>query len=199
MSGDADALQRLLVHYHDILLRKIDAEIGFGVRRYLDSEDVLQNAYAAAFNSIGKCDFDGPGGFYAWLEAIALEKLRTAVRDLRRKKRDIRREHHADSFGAAGANTTSYPDLFAVLTSGQSTPSRQLANREAGAALVSSLARLSDPQRAVIRMRFLEDRPVAEIAAVLGKSEDAVYMLCHRGLKSLQDHLGSISRHLHSR
>lgn len=199
VQGDADALHRLLVHYYDILRRKIDAQIDGRLQRYFEADDVLQDAYAAAFRSIGACQFDGPGGFYAWLEAIAFEKLRTAERDLRRKKRDIARERHPDSFAAAGTSSTSYPDLFARLTSGQSTPSRQLAKREVGAAIVSSLARLSEQQRAVIRMRFLEDRPVAEIASVLGKSDDAIYMLCYRGLKSMQEHLGSISRHLYSR
>lgn len=196
VGGDADALQRLLVHYHDMLWCKIDAQVNGRLRRYFEAEDVLQEAYAAAYRSIGDCNFDGPGGFYAWLEAIALNKLQTIERDLHRKKRDVRRERHADSFPAAGTSSASYPDLFARLSAGQSTPSRHLANREAVAAIISSIARLSDQQRAVIRMHFLEDRPVAEIAAVLGKSNDAVYMLCYRGMKKLRVHIGSLSHYL---
>lgn len=196
VGGDSDALQRLIVHYHDILWRKIDAQLDGKLHRHLDADDVLQQAYVATFQSIEQCRFDGPGGFYAWLETIAIEKLQTTQRDLHRQKRDIGRELHADSFGLASSSRSSYPDIFARLTADQSTPSRQLSGREAAAAVVSSLARLSDDQRAAIRMRFLEDRPVSEIAVTLGKTEDAVYMLCHRGLKALQEHLGSISRYL---
>lgn len=193
--GDSDALQRLIVNYHDILWQKVDAELNGTLERHLEADDVLQIAYVAAFQAIGQCQFDGPAGFYSWLEAIALQKLKTANRDLHRQKRDVSRERHADSLGRAASSRSSYPDLFAGLAADQSTPSRQLASQEAAAAVISSLARLSDDQRAVIRMRFLEDWPVSQIAAELGKSEDAVYMLCHRGLKALQEHMGSISRY----
>ena len=62
--------------------------------------------------------------------------------------------------------------------------------------MMTSLARLSEDQRAVVQLRFLEDVPVAEIARRLGKTETAVYMLCHRGLKSLRELLGSLTQYL---
>jgi len=46
---------------------------------------------------------------------------------------------------------------------------------------MTSLACLPDEQRAVVRLRFLEGVPVAEIAERLGKTEAAVYALCDRG------------------
>lgn len=196
VGGDSDALQRLVVHYHAILWRKVDSQLGPHLQRHLEADDILQQAYVSAFQSIGQCRFGGPGGFYAWLETIAFEKLKTANRHLKRQKRDIGRERHADSFGHAAPDRTSYPDLFDRFSGDHSTPSRRIRGQEAAAAVISSLARLSDDQRTVISMRFLEDRPVSEIAALLGKSEDAVYMLCHRGLKALQEHLGSISKFL---
>lgn len=201
VGGDADALQRLLIHYHPTVSRFVASRLPKKLQRHLDPEDVLQQTYIAAFGNIRGCSFDGPGGFFKWLEAIALEKLETTQRDLRRQKRDITREYHPDSFGsgkgrlAGWASDSSYPDLFARLAGSDSTPSRRLARQEAAAALLSSLARLTDDQRTVIRLRFLEDRPIEEIAATLRKSEDAIYMLCHRGLKALHAMLGSISRY----
>lgn len=62
--------------------------------------------------------------------------------------------------------------------------------------LLSSLAHPTDDQREIIRLRFLESRPVAEIAARLGKTEAAVHMLSHRGLKSLEELMGSITLYL---
>lgn len=195
VQGDADALQRLIVYYHAASRQFIERKMAVVLRRHVDPDDVLQQAYIAAFQSIKGQDFSGPGGFYKWIERIALEKLKTAARRLRRKKRDIGRERHADSARGALAST-SYQPLLTVLAASGDTPSRQLAVREASAAVISSLARLTDDQRMVIRMRFLEDRSPAEIAAALGKSEAAVYMLCARGLKALAGFLGSITHYL---
>ena len=190
-AGDSDALQRLIVHYHGPLCSTIEGRMDKAIRRHLDPEDILQQAYVKAFQGIEGRAFDSPGSFYKWLERIALDRLRNAGRDLRRRKRDIDR-NLTRSPGAA----TSCPDLVARLTTPGTTPSRHLAKREASAVVISSLARLTDDQRAVLRMRFLEDRPVGEIAAELGKSDAAIYMLCSRGLESLQKLLISMTRFL---
>lgn len=135
--------------------------------------------------------FDSPAGFYKWLEQIALNELRNRQRDLLRQKRDIRREIHG-----SGDTRTSYPDLMQRLAASDDTPSRHLAQAEATAAVLSSLARLTEDQRAVVRLRFLEGRSVAETAAALGKSHEAVHALCYRALKELRGLLESVSRYL---
>jgi RNA polymerase sigma-70 factor (subfamily 1) len=192
--GDRDALQRLIVYYHDALRARVAARLGAKFRRHIDPEDVLQEAYAAAYTDIAGVSFDGPAGFYKWLERVALDRLAGVQRDLQRKKRDILRTVHADTARRrAGDARTSYDGLLGSLRASIDTPSRQLAAREASAAVISSLARLTGDQRTVIRMRFIEDRPPAEIAAAVGKTEAAVYMLCARGLKALAGVLGPIS------
>lgn len=194
--GDADALQRLIVHHHQRLHGTIRSWLDGRFQRYFDTEDVLQWTYADAFRAVDACSFDGPGGFYAWLVAIAQNRLAMMKRDLKRQKRDVRREVHDGSRAPAGNNgESSYPGLFARLSDSGSTPSRRVARREAEAMILSSIARLTDDQRAVIRMRFIQDCPPAEIAAALGKSEDAVYAACSRGLKSLRAYMGSISQY----
>lgn len=214
--GDAEALQRLLMDYHMPLSKVVEAELGplLGVR--LDVEDVLQEAYVAAFRALRgegeapaePCDasvppstiqnpkskiknrlcFDGPAQFYKWLERIVLNELRELARAARRLKRDIARQ----ALGRPAA-TTSYPDLLQRITATGTTPSRALSRQESIAVLLTSLARLSDDQRAVIRWRFLDDVPVAEIATRLGKTDMAVYTLCSRGLKALRERLASIT------
>jgi RNA polymerase sigma-70 factor (ECF subfamily) len=193
VQGDADALQRLIVHYHGVLHAQVEKRISAKLRRHFDADDVLQHAYIAAFQSIKGQAVDGPGGFYKWIERITLERLATTERDLRRKKRDIGRDWHADSARPAALGRASYATLLNMLPTPGDSPSRYIAAREASAAVVSSLARLTDEQRDVVRMRFLEDRPVAEIAAIMSKSEPAIYMLCARGLKALSGFLGSIA------
>ena len=193
--GDRDALQRLIVHYHQPLHRLVEARIDAGLRRYVDPDDVLQQAYISAFKTIEDGQFsiaEGQreivGGFYKWLEAIALSRLKDQQRALQRQKRDVRREH-ADT-------TASYPDLVHRLAAGESTPSHQIAKDEAIAAVMSCLARLSDDQRAVVQLRFLEGRGIADVAERLGKTEPAIHMICHRGLKALRELMVSITRYL---
>jgi RNA polymerase sigma-70 factor, ECF subfamily len=195
VQGDGDALQWLIVHYHGVLYAQVDKRLSAKVRRQIDADDVLQHAYIAAFRTIQDQTFDGPAGFYKWLERIAIERQQDIERGMRRKKRDIGRDWHANSAGGARLSPTSYHALLNVLETSGDTPSRYAARREASAAVVSSLARLTDEQRDVIHMRFLEDLPIPAIAAAMGKSEAAIYMLCARGLKSLSVFLGAILPH----
>jgi RNA polymerase sigma-70 factor, ECF subfamily len=191
VSGDADALQRLIVHYHAALRAVVAGCLDDAARARLDPDDVLQDAYAAAFKGVCGCRFDGPAGFYAWLETIALNTLRNHQRALLRQKRNVAREQRRPA-----AAESSYLDLARRGAASDTTPSRHFARQEAVAAVASSLARLTDEQRAVVRLRFLEGRPVAEVAARLGKTEAAVHKLCYRGLKALNELLVSITRYL---
>ncbi|MFH1748052.1 MAG: sigma-70 family RNA polymerase sigma factor [Planctomycetota bacterium] len=190
-AGDVDALQRLIVYYHGPLRNVVAGRIGSEPRQHLDPDDILQQAYVAAFRAVGDCHFDGPSGFYKWLERIALNQLKDARRALRRQKRDVARQAPAElDFG------TSCPDLIHRLAAGDTTPSRAFARDEAVAAVLSSLARLNEDQRAVVRLRFLENRSVADVAVQLGKSEPAIHMLCHRGLKTLRQLMISLTHYL---
>ena len=214
-AGNAEALQRLIVHYHATLHGVVAREISPRLRRRLDPDDVLQQAYVAAFEHLGNrpaaihgevrvdggageanagpalgqstsdIRFNSPGAFYKWLERVALNQLLDMQRALRRQKRDVAREALPRL-----AAPSSYPDLLARLTAGDGTPSAALRSEEAVAALLTALARLKPNQRTVIRRRFLENQPVAAIAAELGKTDTAVYTLCHRGLKALRARMG---------
>ncbi len=190
-SGDADALQRIIVEYHESLAAAVRRGIGDALRRYIEPEDVLQEAYAAAFEAAKGNTFAGPAAFYKWLETITLHELSNQRRALRAKKRDVARELHNSSAGS-----TTYPDLVKGLVGSDGTPSRHMAKGEAAAAVLSSLARLSDDQRNAVRLRFIEGRPVSEVAERLGKTEGAVHGLCGRGLRALRVSLVSISRFL---
>lgn len=186
--GDPDALQRLIVCYHDPLRSAIERQTEPNVRRHIEPDDVLQDAYAAAFKAIAGCRFDGPPQFYKWLEKIAVNTLKNRQRALKRQKRDIAREQCGSQ-----SPRTSYPVLLERLSAPDGTPSRLAVRSEAVAAVLSSLARLTDDQRDVIRLRFLEEKPVAEVAEQLGKTNAAIHSLCLRALRALRQHLGSIS------
>ncbi|MFH0983568.1 MAG: sigma-70 family RNA polymerase sigma factor [Planctomycetota bacterium] len=189
--GDQIALQRLIVHCDALLRRFLLSKLDPASRRHIDPDDVLQDVYVAAFKAARRARFSGPGAFYKWLERIAHNRLKNCQRAFRQAKRNVGRE-----MTPRRSPSTSYPDLLARLSASDSTPSRHLAKAEAKVALMSCLARLTEDQRTAVTMRFLESRPVKEIAARLGKADTAVYMLLHRGLKALRESLGSLSRFL---
>ena len=191
VTGDADALQRLLIEHHASLIAKVRGRLGASMGRYVEPDDIVQEAYARAFRAVTTCTFESAAGFHAWLEEIALNVLRDQHRFHGRKKRDLRRNAR-DPKGIS----ESYERLVEQVAATDSTPSRKLAKVEAAAAVLSSLARLTDDQRSVVELRFLKGWPVADVAEHLNKSEAAVHMLCHRGLKSLRDVLLSMSRFL---
>jgi RNA polymerase sigma-70 factor (sigma-E family) len=77
-----------------------------------------------------------------------------------------------------GAGTEDMADTHAI-----GTLARQALARQA-------LARLPRQQRAVLVLRYFEDLPEAEIAALLGCSPGSVKTHAHRGLRTLRELLG---------
>lgn len=190
-AGDADAMQLLVVSQHQRLHALLAGALDDTLRQRIDPEDILQQAYITAFKNLGEVRFESPEHIDNWLQRIAFDRLKDAQRAQRRQKRDVGRE----AAPPAAAARPSYPDLLNRLIDADPTPSRYLARDEAVSVLMSCLARLDEEQREVVRLRFLEDVPAAEIARRLDKTENAVYALCHRGLKSLRELMVSITKY----
>jgi RNA polymerase sigma-70 factor (ECF subfamily) len=55
---------------------------------------------------------------------------------------------------------------------------------------ISLLRQLSPDQAEVVALRVIAGLTVAEVAAVVGRSDSAVRVLCHRGLRTLAQHVG---------
>lgn len=189
-AGSDEALQALIVRFHERLRGAIQHQTPARLRPHLDADDVLQQAYITVFNR-RDVRFESLGGVYKWLETIALSRLADARRYLGRQKRDVAR-----NFIGHNPLVDSCRDIMTQLPDAATSPSRQLGRNEAVAAMLSSLARLSEDRRTVLRMRFLEQRSVAEIAETLGKSEGSVHQLCSRGLQDLREILGPLSNYL---
>jgi RNA polymerase sigma-70 factor (ECF subfamily) len=63
--------------------------------------------------------------------------------------------------------------------------------RETHSNLLAALERLTEPQRQVILLKFMEARSNAEVAAILGRDEGSVKSLQHRALAALRRTLSS--------
>ena len=66
-------------------------------------------------------------------------------------------------------------------------PDRTLERSLTSDLLLQALSKLSDLQRDVIVLRFVNGLPIAQVAQALHKSEDAIKALQRRGLGTLRE------------
>jgi RNA polymerase sigma-70 factor (ECF subfamily) len=196
VGGDADALAVLLERYGPQVRRSLDGSIPARFQSLLSMDDVMQQAYAEAFTSIRRFVPRGHGAFAAWLAALARCNLLDAVRMLETDKRggDRRRIESARFPG-----DDSYFSLLDVVAVTTGTPSRFAARDEGCRAVRAALDRLPEVQRRVVEMYDLQGHAAAEVAAAIGRSEGAMYMLRARAHRALAEHMGSASDFLTSR
>jgi RNA polymerase sigma-70 factor, ECF subfamily len=78
-----------------------------------------------------------------------------------------------------------------VLRQRQSSPPQQAQDNESRQSLEMAITDLPDAQQAAIRMRYIENVPVTEIAHGMSRSNTAVAGLLKRGLKQLRTQMVS--------
>ncbi|MFQ5424814.1 MAG: sigma-70 family RNA polymerase sigma factor [Phycisphaerae bacterium] len=182
--GDDQAVRRLLVMYHPRLRGRLLRQMDAVMRSKIEPEDILQQVYLEAFRAIGNFTYHGKDSFLRWLFTILDRKLIDEHRALRAERRDVRRE--VSPVPSRSQNTT-YIDLMSRVMVEGSTPSRIVRRNEALGVMSACLATLPDHYREVIRMRFMEGRPVAEVAQAMGRSIGSIHMICHRALRQLRE------------
>lgn len=193
--GDPLAVSKLLTKYCPVLRAHLETRMDPQLRARCEPEDILQQAYLAAFRSIGTFEDRGPNSFLNWVLTIVDNKLANARRALHQKMRDVVREQPAQLVTASQSCINLLDQVYAH----SRTPSRVIRQDEAVGALLASIPRLPETYRRVIEMRFLEGRSVADVARELGKSETAVKKLTARALaqlRNLMDGLGEFTRAL---
>lgn len=178
-----------LERFRALLARRAKRAIGRALRHKIDLSGVVQQTMLeAVLEGRGS---DPParrseGETLSWLRAILNHNLADAIRRLKTRRRDVRRERSLEDRGQVGAE--SRDDR---LTAQQSSPSHGAARNEEIERLMAALPRLPENQRRAIELHHLEGRPLAQIAIELGVTKSAVAGLLHRGLKSLRNQLES--------
>jgi RNA polymerase sigma-70 factor (ECF subfamily) len=190
-TGDKDALAELLEAFGP------EIEAGLKIspkwRGQLDAADVMQVTYMEGFTHIRDFDPARASSFPAWLTRIAENNLRDAIRSLEAGK------NPPPHLKLDAYNADQSLALFDVLTSGGETPSRIAQKDEAQQRLARAIECLPADYARTIRLYDLEGLPVVEVAAQLGRSVGAVYMLRMRAHDRLRELLGKASQILESR
>jgi RNA polymerase sigma factor (sigma-70 family) len=189
VEGDANALRTLLERFGGEVRSRIKGQIDKRWQAILDEDDVMQVAYLEAFLHIDQLTARDIPSFISWLTRIAENAIRDAVRGLTRQKRPDPAKRLT-----VASNLDSYVGLLDVLGVTTTTPSREVASKDAIGAIQSAIDRLPGDYQTAVKLYDIEGRAVADVASAMGRSVGAVHMLRARAHDRLRQDLGSSSR-----
>ena len=188
--GDRPALQRLLLGCHDRLVGTIAERIPAKLRRVVAAEDVLQEVYIEACRRIGDFQPRGHDSFHHWLAGIARHRLINAIKAQQTAKRGGATGQVEMNLRSSSGSVAALIDEFARY---DRTPSQSASGHESEQAVRVGLAGLREDYRRAIELRYIQGLPVKDVAAAMGRTDRAIHMLCHRGLRELRAVLGETS------
>jgi RNA polymerase sigma-70 factor (ECF subfamily) len=186
-AGNAQARERLLMRHQRRLLQFIRLRMDRRLAARVDAADVLQETLLEAVRQLPDYLRRRPLPFYPWLRQLALDGLAELHRcHVQTQKRSVSREERQ----VPPLSGQSALELAGQLLARGSSPSARLRHKELRARVQDALAQLAERDREVLVLRHLEHLAVAEIAAILGISEGAVYTRHLRALQRLRGLLG---------
>jgi RNA polymerase sigma-70 factor (ECF subfamily) len=150
----------------------------------VDPSDVVQEALADAARKLAGYLARRPLPFYPWLRRLAWERLVKCHQRHTTGRRNVAREE-PPALSDASAN-----ELAGRLIDRGPSPSQQAVRRELITRARAALQRLSERDREVLVLRYLEHLSTAETAAVLGITEGAVKLRHLRALDRLRRLMG---------
>ena len=168
-TGDREAFDAVMSQFLDGLRRFIRSRMGPRVLAKLEPEDVLQETLLGAFQSIRHFRWRGNAGVSRWLEAIAENRIRDAIK------------------GPRGDRAL---ELSVEIEGSSSSPSWHARRDERFDRLEESLAHLKPEHREVILLARIEGLKISEVARRMNRSESAVKNLLLRALRELKSSFG---------
>lgn len=173
---DEEIVERVLqgqTALFEVLMRRYNERLYRAARAILrderEAEDVMQQAYVSAYFHLRQ--FNGQARFSTWLTRIAVNEAFARIKRRRRYEPLDERLPHAEAF------MTSDADLD---------PERRAASGELRVLLESAIDELPDGSREVFVLRQVEGMSTAEVADVLGVSEDVVKTRLSRARAALR-------------
>ena len=158
--GDRRAVAALYANYQARVHRYIAYRVGDPAL----AEDLTADVFVSMVRNIGKYESrDRP--FLAWLYVIAGNTCKMYYRRQNRAEQEILPEEMID---------------------GQSSPEEVAHLSLTQERLMAAMPRLTENQRQVILLKFIEGFDNAEVAALLEKTEGAIRVLQHRALAALR-------------
>lgn len=152
------------------ILRRFDARI----QARIDPSDIIQETLMEAYRRLNDYLQDPVIPFEAWLTRLADQQARIASR-----------KHLHAQMRAAGRETGVAVQFEHLLYQGEGGPVKQIADEERLQRLNDAIGRLSPQAQEIIRLRFIEEMSLTQIAKTLDLSVDAVSKRAMRSLTRL--------------
>ncbi|MBI4584031.1 MAG: sigma-70 family RNA polymerase sigma factor [Planctomycetes bacterium] len=167
--GDRAAFEELVTKARQGLLASVRLRIGAHLRAKLDPEDVIQETFLKAFQSLERFQWQGKDSFDRWLQGIAENLiLDAAKRERVRQDLQIPRDPPGES----------------------TTASKHLRREERFERLKKSIEGLSPDYQKVILLARIDGLKIDEIAERMDRSPSAVKNLLFRAMKELRRSFG---------
>lgn len=178
--GDAQALNELIATWRTYLLYVANDEMDPRLRQKLGASDLVQSACLEIQQHLGEFRGSTVEEWRVWLRRLLVNDLHDARRRFfDTDKRAVSRERPVDGRGG----------LAMQLSATDKSPRSELIAREEWELMQGALQHLSAEYRDVLRLRNWEQRPFAEIGAIMSRSEDAAQKLWSRAIVALQNEL----------
>ncbi len=168
-AGDRAAFEDLTSPVTRTLSARIQRRIGAELQGILDAEDVIQETFVRAFQSMDKFHWQGEGSFQSWLYGIAFKIILHSARE--RGKWNLLR-------------ITREPQAAEL------SPTHRQRREERFDRLERTLDLLSPEYRRVVQLARIEGLPMAEIARRMKRTPSSVRNLLFRAMKQLRETFG---------
>ncbi len=177
--GNRPALNELCDRYVSRVLVAVRARLGEGLRRKVESWDIVQEVMIDAIRNINEFSFRTEGAFLNYLNRVVENRIRDEADRWAAQKR---RPDHEIPLDTARSGESANPLQIA---GSAPTPSKVVALTEDLARLEAAIAQLPDEYRELIIATKLEGRSYQELAEDMNKSGDAVRMQAARAMIAL--------------
>ena len=166
VDGDDTAATSLLARHRTRLSRLVKLRLDRSLAARIDPSDVVQEAMMDAHRQLLDYSIARPLPFYPWLRQIALSRLAQVHRfHLQSQRRSVHRE--ADNTAVADQSSR---ELAKQLKARTKTPSEIASRSEDLHNIQNAISELSVADREVLILRYVEQLPSVEAAAVLAVS-----------------------------
>jgi RNA polymerase sigma-70 factor (ECF subfamily) len=172
LGGDGGAFAILIERFQ----RKIYRVAYAIVRDEVEADTVTQDTFIQAFTHLAR--FQGRSEFETWLTRIAINQSR----DTLRRRRFV-------SIFISSDEDDSRP--FVEPVDDRPGPERELMTRQLRVAIERAERKLSAQQLVIFRLRHYEDRPLQEIAEILGLRAGTVRAHLFRAIHKIRKELSS--------
>jgi RNA polymerase sigma-70 factor (subfamily 1) len=179
--GDAGALNELCRRYQMRILAAVRLRLGAGLRRRIESWDIVQEVMIDALRGVKKFDCKTEGAFLKYINKVVENNIRDEADRQNAEMRDPAKEV---SFAGKCSPDSTNP-LSGLKDSRLATPSQIVSLHEDLALLEEAMDRLSADDRELIIAVKIEGRTYAEIGEDLNLSADAVRMRARRAVLAL--------------